>query len=319
VNERTPVENRNELPRDPTDEELRHSAVALLAEVDDALSTDRWAILDNGTDSARHRMYDAAALRHCCRLLHEIEAGAATGQELTVRVMGRVHIEAWIHALYIHFGGHDALTRIAQETRYQLEAMQQHMNDFDQRLAADKKAARRRVAKVRKANVGIARWNTDHPDETPKPLLVEPHVPQLEPSPVDLTARIENFGDVHAQKLPMTEVIDALTKLAQHLGFGRESFEPIYLVFRALSGGATHPNLNVLDAYLHQPGNFVRTVSTPTGDSMITNTSVTALYSTAYLASWILGDAGHPTPVADALRARLEPDLAHGKGWAPGR
>ena len=90
---------------------------ALLEEIDEALSSDAWAILNVPTPERVHLQYDAAALRHCAALLEEIEAAARRGRELSVRVLARTHIEAFLYALYIHFGGYDAVMRIQQDTR----------------------------------------------------------------------------------------------------------------------------------------------------------------------------------------------------------
>jgi hypothetical protein len=38
-------------------------------------------------------LYDGAALRHCCRLLYEIEVAAAAGLELSIRMLGRARQE----------------------------------------------------------------------------------------------------------------------------------------------------------------------------------------------------------------------------------
>ncbi|GAA1797177.1 hypothetical protein HC028_19845 [Planosporangium flavigriseum] len=304
--------------REPTPEELRSGVADLLSEVDAALASNRWVILDTGSDSVKQKLYDAAALRHCCLLLKEIEDGACAGHELTVRILGRSHIEAWAFALYLHFGGYEALERIAQDTLHQVNVMNQQIAEFDQWLAQEKRKARRRLTKVRRLNASLKKWNEEHPDQRPKPLHDEPYVPRLVSHSIDLSDRIADFGTLQPQSLATAEVIDALTKLAPVRGFGRESFRPIYLIYRMLSGGATHPTLNVLDSYFQYSPGFIRTTREPGTPSIIMHTRVTALYSTAFLASWVLGDVGCSTPVADKLRTWLEPDPTGGKGWAPG-
>jgi hypothetical protein len=66
------------------------------------------------------------------------------------------------------------------------------------------------------------------------------------------------------------------------------------------------------------PGGFVRTLPVQLGPSMLKDVRVTALYSTAFLAGWVLGDAGSITTVSTFLRNRLEPDPSGGRGWASG-
>jgi hypothetical protein len=63
-------------------------------------------------------LYDGAALRHCCNLLYETEVAADADLELSVRMLGRAHLEAWFVALYIHFAGYEALLKVAQDARH---------------------------------------------------------------------------------------------------------------------------------------------------------------------------------------------------------
>ena len=302
---------------EPTDAELREWSDALLAEIDEVLSSDRWAILDWPTDGRLYRMYDAAALRHVSALLLEIEVVGQVGLELSVRVLARTHVEAFLYALYIHFGGHDAVMRVAQDTRAALESTQNDFDSYNTWLKKEKRRLTKRRDKIRKNNAANALWNTEYPDKPARPIMTEPYIPQLSTTPVDLTGAIAEFGTVAAKSLSVKEVVDALTEWAPIKGFGRESFAPMYHIYRVISGASLHPTLNVYDSYF-QAGGFVRTATVPIGPSMILATRITALYSTAFLAGWVLGDAGSPTPVATFLRNRLEPDPSGGRGWAPG-
>jgi hypothetical protein len=116
----------------PTYNELSEAVARLLAEADAALSSNRWAIRNIGSEHVRHRLYDAAALRHCCLLLKEIEQAVRAGQEMTVRLVGRAFVEAWVTAVYLHFGGYDALARIVQDTRKQTETTDRELKTFNQ-------------------------------------------------------------------------------------------------------------------------------------------------------------------------------------------
>jgi hypothetical protein len=110
------------------------------------------------TDESGADLYDGAALRHCCRLLYEIEVAAAAGLELSVRMLGRAHMEAWLVALYLHFGGYQALLKVAQDARHSLEGIELEARQFDEWLAAEKTAARKSGRKVAATNGGIAQW-----------------------------------------------------------------------------------------------------------------------------------------------------------------
>jgi hypothetical protein len=311
------AEENDDVPSPVTPEELADMAVRLLDEVSETLATDRWAILDTGTEHVKWLLYGAAALRHCCRLLYEMEVAATTDQEFSVRLLGRAHLETWLVGLYIHYAGYEALTRVAQDTRYDLEATAHDAAEFDAWLKTERKTARKRVRKVERTNSGIQRWNEENPDGPAKPLLDAPHIPQLRPTGIDFSDRIADFDPYEARSLPVSEVVDALTKLALNKGFGMENFRPLYLIYRVLSSIGTHPTLNVFDAYFI-PGSFIRIAPIPINGSAIDSTRATALHATAFLAGAVLGDQECLTPVADEIRARLEPDPSRHSAWAPG-
>ena len=304
-------------PEPPTPEQLTQGIVALLKEVDEAFDSDRWAILDTGREHAVWLLYDGAALRHCCRLLYETELAATLDLEFSVRMLGRAHLEAWLVALYIHFGGFDALCRLAQEARHGLEGIDLEGKQFDQWLAAEKKAARRSGRKVAKTNSGIAYWNEANPHAPGKPLHDEPYVPRLSPTRLDLSGLIKSFEPHEAQGLSVSEIVDALSTWAPEKGFGRESFRPIYLIYRTLSAIGTHTTMHILDAYF-VPGGFIRVAPMPINGSICDNVRVSSLYGTAFLASHVLNAHGIPTPVADEIGSWLKPDPSGRAAWAPG-
>lgn len=300
--------------RKPTPAELTDGVARLLVEVDGILSSDRWAILNTGSAHALWLLHDAASLRHCCRLLQEIDVAAQAGRELTVLVLCRTHLEAFLIGLYIHFGGHEALLRIAQDTRHQFDGLHEESQKIEQSLTARKASAEERVERIKSINRGITFQNAKDPAQPPRPLLEEPYIPQLLLRSLDLTEQIDALSSHQAQNLPVSEVVDTLTKIAPEKNFGRESFRPMYLIYRLLSTIGTHPTLPVYSAYF-TPGGFTRTTATPAGDFAFDAVWITTLNATAFLASRVLGDAGCATPVADELFARTEPDPSGGAGW----
>jgi hypothetical protein len=301
----------------PMSAQLTAATVRLLMEVGEALSADRWAII-NQSESTNHRLYDAAALRHTCALLRSITRAALNEDELTVRILGRTHIEAWLTGIYLHFGGHDAFQRIAADTLKETKTTNDALKKYDKDLRRAKDQARQRLAKIRSDNEGKARWNAQHPDQPPRPLLDEPYIPQQPEAGIDLSPRIADFDGINPQGLGLSEIADALTKLGPKHGFARETFTQPYLHYRITSAAAAHPTLHVYDSYFEEPGYFWHTTEQPTGPSVIHATWITALYSTALHAGWVLHNAGQPAPVANELRARLQPDPNSTKGWSPG-
>jgi hypothetical protein len=118
---------------------------------------------------------------------------------------------------------------------------------------------------------------------------------------------------VHGQERPFKH------GLGPERGFAREDFTQVYLYYRLMSAVSVHTALHVYDSYFEPPsGYFVHTAEQPNGDSVILHTWTTALYATALHVGWVLHDADQSCSVADQLRARLEPDPASAKGWAPG-
>jgi hypothetical protein len=304
-------------PTPLTTAQVAQGVIDLLDEVDEAFSSNRWAILDTGRQRATWLLYDGAALRHCCRLLYEIEVAAAAGLELSVRMLGRAHMEAWLVALYIHFGGYEALLKVAQDARHSLEGIEREARQFDVWLAAEKTAARKSGRKVAQANGGIAQWNERNPDAHPKPLLDEPYVPPLSSTGLDLSSLIDGFGPHEAQGLSMSEIVDTLTKWGPEKGFSRESFRPIYLIYRTLSAIGTHASMHILDAYF-VPGGFIRVAPMPVNGSASDSVRATSLYGTAFLAGRVLGERGISTPAADEISDWLRPDPSGRAAWAPG-
>jgi hypothetical protein len=297
---------------------LAADTARLLNEADTALSSSRWAVINNGTPSTRHRLYDAAALRHTCGLLRSISLSALDEDELGVRVLGRAHTEAWLTGIYLHFGGNDALQRIAADTKHETITTNNAIKHYDAELTRAKKKARNKLKAVREANAGITIWNERHPEESPKALLDEPYISQQSRAGIDLTTRIADFGEVQEQELSLSEVTEALTKLGPERGFARENFSQLYLYYRLMSSASIHPTLHLYDSYFEPPrGYFVHTTAQPTGNSAIIVTWGTALYATALHAGWVLHDADQPSPIANELRAHLEPDPASA-GWSPG-
>ena len=311
--------NSAPVPTEPTSEELSDGARRLLVEVDTALCGSAFAIVNTKTRGTLHRYYDAAALRHCCRLLEDIEQCSVAGQEMTIRIVARVFMEAWLTALYLHFGGYEALERIAQETVYQVQLIHNDLKDFDAGLPRARKKARQKAKAVSRANAHLARWNATNPSQPLKSLHEEPYVPQLRPTGIDISRRLtEDFKGVQAQHLTLKEITDRLTELGPEKDFAQETFRPLYIWYRIFSGGSTHANINVYDAY-YQPGPaFDRAAAHPTDDSLAMAVRITALYCTAFLTGWVLLDAGVAAPVATELRKRYEPDPTGQASWAPG-
>jgi hypothetical protein len=300
-----------------TYEALAEDAQKLLAEIDAALGGNAFAILNNQTRSTLQRYYDAAALRHCCVLFSDIETCSKAEQEITVRILGRVFIEAWFTALYIHFGGWNGFERVAQNTAYQSALVDRAIKKFDSGISRAKKIARQRYKVISRTNSGISFWNQANPTQPAKELHPEPYIPTLRPTGIDVSRRItQDLKGVEQISLSVEELTRLLTELGPEKGFARETFEPLYLWYRIFSAGTLHATLNVYDAYYH-PGHFDRVAPGPRDASLIPQVRITALYCTALLARAVLSDAHVPSPIASDLASTYAPDPKRAS-WTPG-
>jgi hypothetical protein len=99
--------------------------------------------LVRGLDKVEDGPLDAGLVALRCRLLYEIEVAAAAGLELSVQMLGCAQLEACAVGLYVHAGGWEALLRVAQGARHSLEGPDLEAKQFDDRLAAEKSAARK--------------------------------------------------------------------------------------------------------------------------------------------------------------------------------
>lgn len=285
----------------------------LLDEVDSGLSSNHWLIIDNGSEQTRYRLYLAAALRHTCDVLASIVIAAQAGDELAVRILGRAHVEAWLTAVYLRFGEYEALERIAADTLNDTQLANDAIKRFDSELAEAKKKAENKLKKVRATNEGISLWNAQHPDEPPKPLIPEPHIPTQPMAGIDLSPRIADFANLarlQAQSLPLSVIADRLTKLGPEKGFAYENFTQVYLYYRLMSGASAHPTLHLYDAYFEPPsGHFVHTSPRPVDNSAILTTWSMALDTTAMLVVWVLRDEHYPTQLPTGCGHSSNPSL----------
>jgi hypothetical protein len=181
------------------------------------------------------------------------------------------------------FGRNEAIQRVAADTLKETEVTDTAIKRYDKELQEAKRKARRRVRKTRADDAGKTQWNAQHPEESPKPFLDEPYVPQQPEVGIDLSTRIADFVGVQAQALSLREITDALTKLEPEHGFAPENITQVYLYYRLISAASVHPTLHLYDSYFEPPrGHFVHTADLPTGDPVIHRTWATALYATHF-------------------------------------
>ncbi|MFE3526809.1 hypothetical protein ACFXOD_35525 [Streptomyces sp. NPDC059161] len=290
-----------------TSDDVSELVPLLLAEVERAFDSPRWALVNSGTEEVKCLIYAGAALSHCCRLLAEMETAALAEQEMAVCLLWRAHLEAAVVCLYVHFGRYSALERLARaEVRYQ-EGLQQEGDTIDAGLTAGRAKARKSRKKAEEANVGIARWNAANPTEVPKALHELPPVPQLKPMTIDRRARIAEFGALTAQELTISEMVDTLTKWGPTRGFATETLRPLYLYYRHGSGTGAHTTMTVLEEYMSPSGSgsSVKVTAPPSLGAAVEQLPGAALYLTAEVARYVLGAQGCDTPVADRIRATL--------------
>ena len=225
--------------------------------------------------------------------------------------------------MFLHFAGTEGLSRITQDTKASDQALLNQLKDWREHQRTEIRRAKKRLARVRANNERIQRRNELDPAAVPIALLDEPSIPRLtHGNNVVLDEIAASLPGVVPEKLPLATLISRLSKLAGEVGFGTEQFDPVYHVYRIVSAVGPHPTLHLWGSYLEhsrEDTHFDRTLKhVHTGDSG-NNSLHNAVYSTAMLASHVVGDRGGTVDVAQALWTSYEPDFDDPRGWTPGR
>ncbi len=303
-----------------TTQELIGLGENLISEISGELSSNRWAIWNGGSKNQKYLIYSAASLRNCAKLLEELLAAATDSREMTLRIVGRAHIEAFIYSLYLHQGGYEALLRIMANAKSLNIRLANDLEEWNQWLTSERSRTKKRLRRIRKHNENLKLRNQILDESHQLHLVDEPHLPRANFAQIDLDVIRESPKDVNPQVLSVIDVIHLLSGLGATKGFSKESFIPIYHVYRVLSSVGPHPTPYVFDAYIMSQFDaaFIRTVSSPKPPSSVNQTLVNALFSTALLSEWILNADEEHAPVSRAIRQSLEPDAGDLKGWTPG-
>lgn len=295
---------------DDREDELAGTIHLLLAEVSEALDSDRWAFAV--TWSVLPRMYAGAALRHSSVLLDEMDTARLGDREMTVRVLSRAHLETWLVGMYLALGGHEALDALAGDYLFTMEKWDHSLKAYNDKTRRATDKAERRNAKIRADNDGKARWNELHPDQPARPPIPEKPVPPRKPVEFDLApALLGAQADVPAKELRLNNVAIRVDKLLDEARDDLTAEAAYEVAYRALSTFATHATLPLLDSYLPQHAGYyirvARHVSTPPAAESFTRNT---LVMTAMLARRVLAMNDTPGKVAIAIeRLAREPDL----------
>jgi len=186
-------------------------------------------------------------------------------------------------------------------------------------LTSERSRIRNQLRRVRRHNENL-RVRNEKGTLPQIQLLDEPHFPRANFAQVNLDEIRKSPKDVEPRPLSVMDVIHLLSSQGKSKGFSRESFVPIYHVYRVLSSIGPHPSPYVYDSYVEVYFNdsFVRTNDFPTPANSGNQTLVNAIFSTALLSEWVLkSDEGY-APVSRKTRRQLEPDSSNARGWTPG-
>jgi hypothetical protein len=256
---------------------------ALLEELAAGFAASRWAIIV--TTGGLHRLHVGAAVRHTAYLMREIQAAVNRGDELVARILGRAQFEAFLIGLYLHHGGPDALEALAAGYHQALRSWAADIDQYNAKVTAARKAARKSNKRIRKANLNRDRHNTDHPEREPLPLLSLVPEPPLDLMDFNLEVPIGRADVVEAEGLPLREVVERLNRLFAEMGDPGGAVEVSYnYVFRALSTLGAHTTISVLDSYITgQDRNFIRVGNQMNAPPMGPGIAATAIVLTAFL------------------------------------
>ena len=223
-----------------TTDDLVSIGKELITEIDAELSSDRWAIWNGGSRNQKYLIYNAASLRNCAKLLDELMIAANGSREMTLRILGRAHIESFIYGLYLHHGGYEALVRIMAAAKDLNLRLANALDQWNKWLEAEISRRELQLEKVRRYNESLRERNLLYDVDQQIPLLDEPRLPRANYARINLDELRDSPKDVDPQALSVIDVIHLLTRLGRAKGFSRESFIPIYHVYRVLSSVGPH-------------------------------------------------------------------------------
>jgi hypothetical protein len=284
------------------------------------LTKDRWAITNLNTDHTILRAYEVGAIMHSSLLLSEILDAAEANRELSVSILSRTHIEACLVGIYIMLGGNNALDAVASDTRTHDLTTANELDNWNRRLESRIRRTRKRVARIQKKNLEIAAWNFSNPGRAPIPLIEVPHIPRANFVMAGMTDELrKHLRGVVPKRLPFQQVIDRSSEIAQANGLSTESFEPIYHVYRLISGAGSHASLGLLDSYLDRTerSGFVRGSRFPQQTLATNQNLINGVYTLSLFCEWLLGKYNIDPTDFSSIRKSLEPSNDDLRGWRP--
>ena len=273
----------------------------LLEEIDTALGQGSWTFLP--VPSVFSRMYAGAALRHAALLLEEMDVARVGGQETTVRILMRTHVETWLIGMYIALGGDDALDAVAADYQDAMEKWDHQLTAYNEKTSRATEKAEQSNEKIRAANEGKLRWNEQHPDSPPKALEPEVPVPGRVSVEFDLSLALAGARtDVPAKPLSLSTVANRVDKLLDKVSDNLTAEATYEVMYRSLSTFAGHVTLSLLDRYFpRDAGHYVRTARQPNVPTTALSFTRNTLVLTAMLATRTLAMADMPAPLATAI------------------
>lgn len=220
------------------------------------LDSDACALFPRGQEALRKQLV-LAAVAHCCVLLERIDRERTSGDDLVGRVAARAHLESWLHGMYLHLGGVNALREVAAAFRWSLQAHQKALDRLDDEATAEGD----------KLEVDFSPLLMQFDDVEARQLKIEELARRVHAS----MSKEEAETDDEVPHPRATVVYD--------------------LVYRALSTLGAHPNYWVLEKYITQPRLF-RRVGAHAVVTMMEGPMHTALPMTADLAARGFGAFG---------------------------
>lgn len=216
-----------------TTDRLTRDRRELVKNVRSLLDSDPCALFPRGRDELRQQLV-LGAVAHCCVLLERIDRERRDGDDLVGRTVARAHLESWLHGMYLHLGGLNALYTVAGAFRGSLERHQNALQRLDDEATTE----------ADKLAVDFS------------PLLVQ--FDDVKACRLDIE---ELARRVHAlMRKEESEVDDDVSRPRATVVYD--------LVYRALSTLGAHPNYWVLEKYITQPRLFRRVTAHATVTTM---------------------------------------------------
>jgi hypothetical protein len=265
---------RDQHPRIPA-EELHLDASKLVAEIDARLNSSDWQFAGEKESETKGRLLLAAAMRHCARLLSELDAADSTNLLFATRLIARTLYDSLSLTVYLSFFEDVGY----EQARSHFKA---HVNEV--------------IGSVRRINARISADALKAEQKWVPPLVS-----------TDSLEKLSKSLGTSRSKLDFGEMVRRISE-ADGQGFFRENLQRIRLIYGAASLFAPHTNYWVLKGYFYSEthGELVPTLEVFSGNDTSRGDRLFTMHLSACVAVLVLQTDSHPMEEAHRIINKYE-------------